>query len=466
VSSKPTNSKDLTIKPIISGLAKPVVEDQQSLFSNMLIGVEASEIVARHQFFDNLYKSLYKLGESELWLQSQKAHTKYKDLEIPLSQTGSSSAYKIKIPATASIGGIDKRLIETPTDAKRFTARIYKAQSLLYLWAVNYNSFTITNTKTTDLLKLAEFEDKRIKKEHYIDLTVGLYGLYGMSIDRTDAKSYTDPTSGTVIKLKNNELYGESIHPVGQIRAVWHIGVIKDEADNPIIDSNTGEPKKGPIYIKKIVKLVLAEGMLSPTSKRATIADKGIIKLNTLQERHISRVIQHIYMRQGQYQDKTAEGQPIDVSLKTYLKDWRGILDSELARTARTIEGIKDTLNKAVELGCIASWKLKDGDYNTLKTLTAGDLKKVILIYPSPSTTGYKIENLNTDKAVISVLKNEYKNIGITKMAEKYLTKSDNILDVINGKDTADSLPKNAYNEILAKAYTKDKTTKKSKKVY
>jgi len=103
VSSKPTNSKDLTIKPIISGLAKPVVEDQQSLFSNMLIGVEASEIVARHQFFDNLYKSLYKLGESELWLQSQKAHTKYKDLEIPLSQTGSSSEY-IKLKAYCIYG--------------------------------------------------------------------------------------------------------------------------------------------------------------------------------------------------------------------------------------------------------------------------------------------------------------------------------------------------------------------------
>lgn len=85
------------IKPIITGLAKPAVEDQQSLFSNMLIGVEASEIVARHQFFDNLYKSLYSLGESKLWLQSQKANTEYKDLEIPLSQTGSSSAYKIKI---------------------------------------------------------------------------------------------------------------------------------------------------------------------------------------------------------------------------------------------------------------------------------------------------------------------------------------------------------------------------------
>ena len=466
MSSKPTNSKDLTIKPIISGLAKPVVEDQQSLFSNMLIGVEASEIVARHQFFDNLYKSLYSLGETELWLQSQKASNRHKELKIPLSKTGSSSAYTIKIPTTASIGGVDKALIATPTDAKRFTARVYKTQNLLYLWAVNYNTFTITNTKTTDLLKLAGFEG-RIKTEHYIDITVGLYGLYGMSIDRTDDKSYTDPTSGKVIKLKNNELYGETIHPVGQIRAVWHSVVAKDDKGKPIIDSDTGEPKKVPLYIKKIVKLVLAEGMLSPTSRRATIADKGIIKLNTLQERHISRVIQHIYMRQGQYQEDTAKGLPIKVSLTHYLKDWRGNLDSEnLARPARTLKSIKNTLDKAVELGSIASWKLKDGDYNTLKTLTASDLKRVILIYPSQSTTGYKLPNITTDKAVISVLKNEYKNSGITEMAERYHTKTANILDVINGKDTADSLPKDAYNEILAKAYTKDKATKKPKKVY
>lgn len=419
---------------------KPV--EQTDLFSNVTMGVDTAEITGRHQFFSPMFRGFMGLGESGLYEAINTASRRGSNVTIPYETKGSSSVYKTKLQTSVDISGVEKALITDEAKAQRFTARLIKAQGILYLWAMHTNSLTIYNTKVTDMLRLAGYEG-RIKPEHYIDITEGIAGLFAIAVTKTD-DHYTDPKTGKKVYVGKNEMYGEVVRPIGEVRAIWHKGT-------------DGKPA----YIKQLIRLEIAKGMLNPTAKRATLVSKALLRLNTLQERQYLQLGSFISDLFSQFQDKTILGEPIDLKLQTLL-EYRGLTDPDsLRRVEQTKTYLKQALDKLVDIGHIAKWTVKNGNYEKL-TLTGKDLDTIILIYPTPSIQEALKPVINDDdKALTAILKQEVRADGLATTAEHYGADTEAIEAVINNRDTADSLPNTAYNELKAKAYDKGKASKK-----
>lgn len=421
---------------------KPV--EQTNLFSNMTIGVDTAEITGRHQFFSPMFRGFMGLGESGLYEAINTANRRNSNVTIPYETKGSSSVYKTKLQTSVDISGVEKALITDEAKAQRFTARLIKAQGILYLWAMHTNSLTIYNTKVTDMLRLAGYEG-RIKPEHYIDITEGIAGLFAIAVTKTD-DHYTDPKTGKKVYVGKNEMYGEVVRPIGEVRAIWHKGT-------------DGKPA----YIKQLIRLEIAKGMLNPTAKRATLVSKALLRLNTLQERQYLQLGSFISDLFSQYQDKTIQGEPVALTLQTLL-EYRGLTDPDsLRRVEQTKTYLKQALDKLVDIGHIAKWTVKNGSYEKL-TLTGKDLDTVILIYPTTSIQEALKPVINDDdKALTTILTQEVRADGLATTAEHYGADTEVIEAVINNRDTADSLPNKAYNELKTKAYDKGKASKKKR---
>jgi len=448
MSNKKPNIKADTLKQGIEHIADSGKQlEQITLFNNIAMGVDTAEITARHQFFNPMFRGIATLGEAGLYEAIQKARSNPNadGISIPYETTGINKVYRAKLGTSVDIGGVEQSLINDPAQAQRFNARLIKSLGILYLWAMHTNSLKIYNTKVTDLIRLTGHKG-RIKPEHYIDITEGIKGLFGIAITKTD-KQYTDPKTGKIIHLGKNEMYGEAIRPVGEVRAVWHY-------------SKDGRPA----YIKKIVKLVLAEGMLDPTARRATILSKALLRLNTLQERQYIQLGSFISDIMSQYAPQTIKGLPIKVKLQTLLV-WRGLASPENLRdVGRSKEAIKNALDKLVDIEHIAKWQVRAGDWGKL-SLSGKDLDTVVLIYPTKTTQRVLKEAIiDDDEALTKILKKEVNADGITIVAKHYKVKDKYITDVINNKDTVNSLPISAYNELKAKAYDQKGATKKSRK--
>ena len=429
-------------KPYNLDRDKPV--EQTNLFSNMAIGVDTAEITGRHQFFSPMFRGFMGLGESGLYEAINVANRRNSNVTIPYETKGSSSVYKTKLQTSVDISGVEKALITDEAKAQRFTARLIKAQGILYLWAMHTNSLTIYNTKITDMLRLTGYEG-RIKPEHYIDITEGIAGLFAIAVTKTD-DNYTDPKTGKKVYVGKNEMYGEVVRPIGEVRAIWHKG-------------SDGKPA----YIKQLIRLEIAKGMLNPTARRATLVSKALLRLNTLQERQYLQLGSLISDQFSQFQDNTILGEPIDLKLQTLL-EYRGLTDPDsLRRVEQTKTYLKQALDKLVDIGHIARWAVKNGNYEKL-TLTGKDLDTVILIYPTASIQETLKGVINDDdKALTTILTQEVRADGLTTTAEHYKTNTESIEAVINNRDTADSLPNNAYNELKTKAYDKGKASKKKR---
>jgi hypothetical protein len=419
---------------------KPV--EQTNLFSNIAIGIDTAEITGRHQFFSPMFRGFMGLGESGLYSAINQANKRGNSVTIPYETKGSSSVYKTKLQTSVDISGVEKDLITDEAKAQRFTARLIKTQGILYLWAMHTNSLTIYNTKITDMLRLAGYEG-RIKPEHYIDITEGIAGLFAIAVTKTD-DHYTDPKTGKKVYVGKNEMYGEVVRPIGEVRAIWHKGT-------------DGKPA----YIKQLIRLEIAKGMLNPTARRATLVSKALLRLNTLQERQYLQLGSFISDLFSQYQDKTIKGEPVALTLQTLL-EYRGLTDPDsLRRVEQTKTYLKQALDKLVEIGHIAKWTVKNSNYEKL-TLTGRDLDTVILIYPTASVQeALKPVIIDDDKALTAILTQEVRTAGLATTAEHYGANAEVIEAVINNRDTADSLPNNAYNELKTKAYDSGKTGKK-----
>ena len=491
---------------------KPV--EQTNLFSNMTVGVDTAEITGRHQFFSPMFRGFMGLGESGLYEAINIANRRNSNVTIPYETKGSSSVYKTKLQTSVDINGVEKALITDEAKAQRFTARLIKAQGILYLWAMHTNSLTIYNTKVTDMLRLAGYEG-RIKPEHYIDITEGIAGLFAIAVTKTN-DHYTDPKTGKKIYVGKNEMYGEVVRPIGEVRAIWHMqdkpyyyteaefnnldeitrknldykGEVKQEYTEVdkngkrqnktrrvnkyyrILTTNKSnndktteaiEYEKQPAYIKQLIRLEIAKGMLNPTAKRATLVSKALLRLNTLQERQYLQLGSFISDLFSQYQDKTIQGEPVALTLQTLL-EYRGLTDPDsLRRVEQTKTYLKQALDKLVDIGHIAKWTVKNGSYEKL-TLTGKDLDTVILIYPTTSIQEALKPVINDDdKALTTILTQEVRADGLATTAEHYGADTEVIEAVINNRDTADSLPNKAYNELKTKAYDKGKASKKKR---
>jgi hypothetical protein len=430
------------VKEIAKGKPVGTTTEQTNLFSNMTIGMDAAEITGRHQFFSPMFRGFMGLGESGLYNAINQANKRGNSVTIPYETKGSSSVYKTKLQTSVDISGVEKDLITDEAKAQRFTARLIKTQGILYLWAMHTNSLTIYNTKVTDMLRLAGYEG-RIKPEHYIDITEGIAGLFAIAVTKTD-DHYTDPKTGKKIYVGKNEMYGEVVRPIGEVRAIWHKGT-------------DGKPA----YIKQLIRLEIAKGMLNPTARRATLVSKALLRLNTLQERQYLQLGSFISDLFSQYQDKTIIGEPVALSLQTLL-EYRGLADPDnLRRVEQTKTYLKQALDKLVDIGHVSKWTLKNGNYEKL-TLTGKDLDTVVLIYPTESIQEALKPVINDDdKALTAILKQEVRADGIAITAEHYGAETEAIEAVINNRDTADSLPNIAYNELKTKAYDSSKASKK-----
>jgi len=338
---------------------------QTELFSNMVVGLDTSEITGRHQFFSPMFRGFMNLGEQGLFTAVERANKGSKTVTIPYDTTGSNSVYRTKMQTEIELSGHSRQIIRTSTEAERFMARLIKAQGILYLYAMQTHSMTIYNAKVTDMLRLAGYEGQ-IKQEHYLDVTEGIAGLFAITLTKT-ADHYTDPKTGRKIPVGKNELYGEVIRPIGDLQALWHTN------------------KEGnPLYIKKVIRLKIADGMLNPNQKRATLISKALLKLNTLQERQYIQLGSFISDHFSQYQDQTIEGNPIRLTLQTLL-EWRGLADGDsLRRVKQTKTYLKQALDKLVDIGHIAKWEIEGARYDKLG-LSPDDRSRVVLIYPAPT---------------------------------------------------------------------------------
>jgi hypothetical protein len=415
---------------------------QTNLFSNMTVGVDIAEITGRHQFFSPMFRGFMGLGESGLYNAVNLASKRGSSVVIPYETTGTTSVYRTKLQTSVDISGVEKNLITDEAKAQRFTARLIKAQGILYLWAMHTNSLTIYNTKVTDMLRLAGYEG-RIKPEHYIDITEGIAGLFAIAVTKTD-DHYTDPKTGKKVYVGKNEMYGEVVRPIGEVRAIWHKGT-------------DGKPA----YIKQLIRLEIAKGMLNPTAKRATLVSKALLRLNTLQERQYLQLGSFISDLFSQYQDKTIKGEPVALTLQTLL-EYRGLTDPDsLRRVEQTKTYLKQALDKLVDIGHIAKWTVKNGNYSKL-TLTGKDLDTILLIYPTATIQEALKPVINDDdKSLTAILMQEVRAEGLASTAEHYGADTGVIEAVINNRDTADSLPNTAYNELKTKAYDSSKSGKK-----
>lgn len=409
---------------------------QTELFSNMIIGLDTSEITGRHQFFSPMFRGFMNLGEQGLFTAVERANRGSKTVTIPYDTKGTTSVYRTKMQTEIELSGHSKQIIRTSTEAERFMARLIKAQGVLYLYAMHTHSMTIYNAKVIDMLKLAGYEG-RIKLEHYTDITEGIAGLFAITLTKTDSY-YTDPKTGKRIPVGKNELYGEVIRPIGDLQAIWHT----DKAGNPL-------------YIKKIIRLQIAEGMLNPNQKRATLISKALLKLNTSQERQYIQLGSFISDHFSQYQDQTIEGKPIRLTLQTLL-EWRGLADGDnLRRIERTKTQLKNTLDRLVDIGHIAKWEIEGVRYDKLG-LSPDDRSRVALIYPAQTIIeALRPKLADPDEKLKKILKQQVKEGGAGKIAEQYGTTTEAIQGILNNRETVDSLPVKAYNELKAKAYDK-----------
>ncbi len=415
---------------------------QTELFSNTTMGISTAEITGRHQFFSPMFRGFMGLGESGLYDAINQAYKRGNSVTIPYETKGSSSVYKTKLQTSVDISGVEKDLITDEAKAQRFTARLIKTQGILYLWAMHTNSLTIYNTKVTDMLRLAGYEG-RIKPEHYIDITEGIAGLFAIAVTKTD-DHYIDLKTGKKVYVGKNEMYGEVVRPIGEVRAIWHKGT-------------DGKPA----YIKQLIRLEIAKGMLNPTARRATLVSKALLRLNTLQERQYLQLGSFISELFSQYQDKTIKGEPVSLTLQTLL-EYRGLTDPDsLRRVEQTKTYLKQALDKLVDIGHVYKWAVKNGSYEKL-TLTGKDLDTVILIYPTTSIQEALKPVINDDdKALTTILTQEVRADGLSETAKHYETNAEAIEAVINNRDTADSLPNTAYNELKTKAYDSGKLGRK-----
>lgn len=409
---------------------------QTELFSNMIIGLDTNEITGRHQFFSPMFRGFMNLGEQGLFNAVERANRGSKTVTIPYDTKGTTSVYRTKMQTEIELSGHSKQIIRTSTEAERFMARLIKAQGVLYLYAMHTHSMTIYNAKVTDMLRLAGYEG-RIKQEHYTDITEGIAGLFAITLTKTD-NYYTDPKTGKRIPVGKNELYGEVIRPIGDLQAIWHT----DKDNNPL-------------YIKKIIRLQIAEGMLNPNQRRATLISKALLKLNTLQERQYIQLGSFVSDHFSQYQDQTVEGKPIRLTLQTLL-EWRGLADSDnLRRIDRTKSQLKNTLDKLVDIGHIAKWEIEGAKYDKLG-LSPDDRSKIALLYPAPAIIeALRPKLADPDDKLKKILKQQVKESGAGKIAEQYGTTTEAIQSILNNRETVDSLPLKAYNELKAKAYDK-----------
>ena len=488
----------------VQELNKPV--EQTNLFSNMTVGVDTAEITGRHQFFSPMFRGFMGLGESGLCEAINVATKRSSNVTIPYETKGSSSVYKTKLQTSVDISGVEKALITDEAKAQRFTARLIKAQGILYLWAMHTNSLTIYNTKVSDMLRLAGFEG-RIKPEHYIDITEGIAGLFAIAVTKTD-DHYTDPKTGKKVYVGKNEMYGEVVRPIGEVQAVWHMqdkpyyyteaefnnldeitrnnldykGEVKQEYTEvdkngkrqnktrqvnkyyQILTTNKSnkdktteaiEYEKQPAYIKQLIRLEIAKGMLNPTARRATLVSKALLRLNTLQERQYLQLGSFISDHFSQYQDRTVEGKPIRLTLQTLL-EWRGLADPDnLQRVSRTKQHLQQALDKLIEIGHIAKWEIEGARYDKLG-LSPDDRSRIVLIYPAQAIVeALRPVIAEPDEKLKKVLKEQVREQGATKVAEQYETTADAINGIINNRETVDSLPKKAYDDLKLKAYDK-----------
>lgn len=426
--------KDLAkAKPI----SKPV--EQIDMFSNVAMGVDTAEITGRHQFFSPMFRGFMNLGEQGLYEAVKRANRSSKTVTIPYATTGNTSVYRTKLQTEVLLSGHNKQLLTTQPEADRFVARLIKAQGILYLWAMHTNSMTIYNAKVTDMLRLVGYEG-RIKQEHYTDVTEGIAGLFSITLAKSDTH-YTDPKTGKKIYVGKNELYGEVIRPIGDLQAIWHT----DKDGNPI-------------YIKKIVRLRIADGMLNPNQRRATLISKALLKLNTLQERQYLQLGSFISDHFSQYQDSTIEGKPIKLTIQTLL-EWRGLATQDnYRRVDQTKQYLRQALDKLVEIGHIAKWQVDGANYDQLG-LSPDDRQKTILIYPTDDIKhALKAKLTDNDEALKKILKQQVKESGASDVAKQYGTTTEAIQGILNNRETVNSLPIKAYNDLKAQAYDKSRS--------
>lgn len=402
----------------------------------MVIGLDTADITGRHQFFSPMFRGFMSLGEQGLFTAVERANRGSKTVTIPYETKGSNSVYRTKMQTEIELSGHSRQVIRTAPEAERFMARLIKAQGIMYLWAMQTHSMTIYNAKVTDMLRLAGYEG-RIKQEHYIDVTEGIAGLFAITLTKT-ADHYTDPKTGRKIPVGKNELYGEVIRPIGDLQALWHTN------------------KEGnPLYIKKVIRLKIADGMLNPNQRRATLISKALLKLNTLQERQYIQLGSFISDHFSQYQDRTVEGKPIRLTLQTLL-EWRGLADPDnLQRVSRTKQHLQQALDKLIEIGHIAKWEIEGARYDKLG-LSPDDRSRIVLIYPAQAIVeALRPVIAEPDEKLKKVLKEQVREQGATKVAEQYETTADAINGIINNRETVDSLPKKAYDDLKLKAYDK-----------
>jgi hypothetical protein len=409
---------------------------QTELFSNMVIGLDTADITGRHQFFSPMFRGFMSLGEQGLFTAVERANRGSKTVTIPYETKGSNSVYRTKMQTEIELSGHSRQVIRTAPEAERFMARLIKAQGIMYLWAMQTHSMTIYNAKVTDMLRLAGYEG-RIKQEHYIDVTEGIAGLFAITLTKT-ADHYIDPKTAKKVYVGKNEMYGEVIRPIGDLQALWHT----DKEGNPL-------------YIKKVIRLKIADGMLNPNQRRATLISKALLKLNTLQERQYIQLGSFISDHFSQYQDRTVEGKPIRLTLQTLL-EWRGLADPDnLQRVSRTKQHLQQALDKLIEIGHIAKWEIEGARYDKLG-LSPDDRSRIVLIYPAQAIVeALRPVIAEPDEKLKKVLKEQVREQGATKVAEQYETTADAINGIINNRETVDSLPKKAYDDLKLKAYDK-----------
>jgi hypothetical protein len=479
---------------------------QTELFSNMVIGLDTADITGRHQFFSPMFRGFMSLGEQGLFTAVERANRGSKTVTIPYETKGSNSVYRTKMQTEIELSGHSRQVIRTAPEAERFMARLIKAQGILYLWAMYTNSLTIYSTKVSDMLRLAGFKG-RIKPEHYIDITEGIAGLFAIAVTKTD-DHYTDPKTGKKVYVGKNEMYGEVVRPIGEVQAVWHMqdkpyyyteaefnnldeitrnnldykGEVKQEYTEvdkngkrqnktrqvnkyyQILTTNKSnkdktteaiEYEKQPAYIKQLIRLEIAKGMLNPTARRATLVSKALLRLNTLQERQYLQLGSFISDHFSQYQDRTVEGKPIRLTLQTLL-EWRGLADPDnLQRVSRTKQHLQQALDKLIEIGHIAKWEIEGARYDKLG-LSPDDRSRIVLIYPAQAIVeALRPVIAEPDEKLKKVLKEQVREQGATKVAEQYETTADAINGIINNRETVDSLPKKAYDDLKLKAYDK-----------
>lgn len=195
--------------------AKP---EPLELFSNTVMGLDATKVTARHELFRSLDRGLRKMGSEEIYklYTSNKEHT----ITIPHNSSGIKSVYQITVSPRVNMGGFIMPTIESETDAKRLAARTIKTQLLIYAWSIHTGSFSINNAKVSDMLKVAGLEG-RIKREDYIDITKGLLNLKGTTYSISADRYYNKELNKTM-RLGKNESYGNTITPLGSTEVIWH----------------------------------------------------------------------------------------------------------------------------------------------------------------------------------------------------------------------------------------------------